>query len=610
MNLQDSAHYDVVIAGGGPGGSTLAALLTRGTDLRVAVLEKEHFPREHIGESFAHPLIPVLEESGALEKVLASDCWVKKFGGIFNWDDEGPSVTFFDHANVLIDGVPRWAMHVNRAEFDHILLQHARDCGAEVFEGVAVKDCTRVDDHCVVTTRDGSTVTASWFVDASGRHNGAAQRRQRDWLSSYRNLAIWQHFEGCKRAQTLEGDWNIFRAEDKSPIGCFAFRDGWFWFIPIPRTIDGERRVVHSIGMVTNPEVLKQPGHDYTDIEVFTRGMHEVPMLRDLVADARPLSTKMLTATNYSMISERFSNFDERWILVGDSSYFVDPLFSSGVAFAAAQASAASLLLKAALGAGMPALPEPDVRDLFRDYDAGWRGMAETFSLSIDQWYHAIRAKHPDGAYWGMRGTSVDLGIREQTFQALLDTAFTPDLLQVITKGTRRMDDLDEEGPFLRARGLADPGEPSDDSVVSVVPGAEVREGVTVDVPGFKASTPPPPYQVPPPLQQAVARYWSDPVRFGDAAPSPHAAPLPCLRFTRPGGGEADEVRAVAGRDGAEPLWALLTAGPVTYGELRARIDDVQAALLKKLWRAGVVRVGEPATAGAADGELASAAGS
>ncbi|MCA1220283.1 NAD(P)/FAD-dependent oxidoreductase [Streptomyces sp. 8L] len=84
MGKPVGSEYDVVIMGGGPAGSTLGALLAKRTDLKIAIFEKEPFPRDHIGESFAHQMIPAIEQSGALEKVLASDCWVRKYGGIFN----------------------------------------------------------------------------------------------------------------------------------------------------------------------------------------------------------------------------------------------------------------------------------------------------------------------------------------------------------------------------------------------------------------------------------------------------------------------------------------------------------------------------------------------
>jgi hypothetical protein len=273
-------HFDVVIMGGGPAGATLGALLARQSALSVCILEKEVFPRDHIGESFAHPLIPVLEESGALEKVLASDCWVKKYGGIFNWDRAEPRVAFFDHANWANDGVHRWAMHVNRAEFDHILLDHAADSGVEVRQGTAVSAFRSTGDGCEVTLRDGTRISGGWFVDASGRRNSIITKQKRSWLSGYRNIAIWQHFVGGTPLQDLPEDWNVFHGPGFSPIGCFAFPDGWCWYIPVPKVVGGRRRITHSIGIVTIPAVLKEPGKDFTDQAVFLDAIRHVPVTR------------------------------------------------------------------------------------------------------------------------------------------------------------------------------------------------------------------------------------------------------------------------------------------------------------------------------------------
>src|SRR5689334_2432264 len=115
--------YDVVIMGGGPAGATLGARLARETDLEVAIFEAEYFPRDHIGETFVHTIVPSLMESGALGKVLASECWVKKYGGFYSWDPKRPWSTFFEHALQARDGHYRWAIHCNRPEFDHILLE-------------------------------------------------------------------------------------------------------------------------------------------------------------------------------------------------------------------------------------------------------------------------------------------------------------------------------------------------------------------------------------------------------------------------------------------------------------------------------------------------------
>jgi flavin-dependent dehydrogenase len=589
MSTRLNAEYDVIIMGGGPAGSTLGALLAKRTDLRVALFDKEVFPREHIGESFAHPLVPVLEESGALPKVLASDCWVQKYGGVFNWNDRDPKVAYFDHANVLADGVHRWSMHVNRSEFDHILLDHAADIGVDVFQGVAVSGFAPDETGCTVTLKDGRTVRGSYFVDASGRRNSIATKKKRQHLSSYRNIAIWQHFLGGRNTDTLPGDWNIFRDGQLSPIGCFAFPDGWCWYIPVRKIVNGERVVTHSIGIVTDPRVLKQPGKDFTDQATFLRAVHGVPMLQDLIVDAEPIADHMLTATNYSMINEQFANYDERWLLVGDAAYFVDPLFSSGVAFATTQASAAAMLLESTLTRGYP---EQDTRDLWRDYDQEWHGMAETFALSIDQWYHAIGKNNPDSIYWQSRVTGADLGIQERTFDALLNTAFTPDLLVLITEGTGLMSDLDAEGPFVQRSQQAEPRQLRPEATVTLADGVEVRHGVALDVPGFKAFIPPPPFGLPDELKQAITRYWQDLPANGDRLPDPVREPIPCHRFFLAGRPDVPEIRGLD-RDGAAELWQLLRSGPVPMRELDERLTIPQRQLLKRMLRARMLLVSE-----------------
>ena len=172
--------------------------------------------------------------------------------------------------------------------------------------------------------------------------------------------------------------------------------------------------------------------------------------------------------------------------LVGDAAYFVDPLFSSGVTFASGMASCATLLIRSTLSQN---LSKTELRRLWEDYDKEWHNVAQSFALSIDQWYHAIANDNPDSVYWKVRQNTVtDLSIREASFQGLIDAAITPDLLQIMTKGSLDQRDLDAQGPFLRMLADLNRAEPDDDVAVRLRSGTECIDSRTLAVPGFKAS--------------------------------------------------------------------------------------------------------------------------
>jgi flavin-dependent dehydrogenase len=570
------SEFDVAIIGAGPAGSTLAALLARQTSLKILLLEKESMPREHIGESFSHRLIPILAESGALPKVMASECWVRKFGGYYSWDPQRPYATLFEHHAYQRDGIRRWSIHVDRAQFDKILADHAASLGVQVLTETEIVKVQRGAESSTLISRDGREFRARFVVEASGRRRSLVSEQNKAFLSSYKNIAIWLHVLDGKPAQSLPGDWNLFREENLSSIGSFAFEEGWFWYIPVARQIDGKRVVTHSLGLVTDPRVLERT--DYREPGRLLALAKTVPLLRDLIEHATPQYEDVRVATNYSMISQRFCSLDERWILIGDSAHFVDPLFSSGVTFAMLYAASAALLLKATLD---PSRPREQIRDLWDDYEQDWGLTARSFALAIDQWYHAISNTYPNSLYWRSRAEDEMADDRSRTFHALVNTEFSTDLLHVLTKTTDDIQRLDNNGPLARKIDAIRQDRPAADATIRLRPEVELRESQAVQV--VRATVSAQKHDV----EQRATRFWQDPdsLNGGDWI---YDAPVPCHRLVFRDGGEGLSVRFMNDSDDGLRLYERLREG-VNYGQVSAEATPAQQLLLHRIWRAGML---------------------
>jgi flavin-dependent dehydrogenase len=320
---------DVAVIGGGPGGSTAAALLAR-RGYKVIALEKAHHPRFHIGESLLPMNLPVFERLGVLDKVRALG--VFKPGADFEADNERGYNTFaFSRA---IGNSPTHAYQVWRQDFDKMLYEHARECGADAREGHEVVNVeqngpreTRLD----VRTDDGRNyrIQACYVVDASGRDAFLSTKKKlRRKNDQHQSAAIFGHYRGAERRV----------GEDAGNISIYSFEHGWMWMIPLPDD-------VMSVGAVCRPDYLKQ--RKGRTVEFLLDTLKLSPALWQRVERARLIGNEVRVTGNYSYDSTQMGG--PGWVLVGDAFAFLDPVFSSGVYLAMSAAEQAVKVVDAAL---------------------------------------------------------------------------------------------------------------------------------------------------------------------------------------------------------------------------------------------------------------------
>jgi flavin-dependent dehydrogenase len=348
---------DVAVIGGGPAGSTAAALLAR-RGHRVIALEKAHHPRFHIGESLLPMNLPLFERLGVLEKVRALG--VFKAGADFEADNERGYNTFA-FARALGNSPPH-AYQVWRQDFDRMLWEHARECGADAREGheaVAIEQHTPRDTRIEVHGDDGRSyrIRARYLIDASGRDallsTKMKLKRKND---RHQSAAIFGHFRGA-----------IARCgEDAGNISMYRFAHGWMWMIPLPSG-------VMSIGAVCWPEYLKQ--RKGRTVEFLLETLKQNADLWRRVEGAELIDNQVRVTGNYSYDSQRMGG--PGWLLVGDAFAFIDPVFSSGVYLAMSGAERAAATVETALRE-----PAREPR-LQRELEKRQRACMEQFSFFI-----------------------------------------------------------------------------------------------------------------------------------------------------------------------------------------------------------------------------------
>ncbi|QFY41354.1 NAD(P)/FAD-dependent oxidoreductase [Candidatus Methylospira mobilis] len=324
-------HCDVLIVGGGPAGSTAAALLAE-RGYSVTLLEKARHPRFHIGESLLPANLPLFERLGVAEQVRAIG--MRKEGAEFVSPDHELAQTF-PFAEAWDKSMP-FAYQVRRSQLDEILIRNAARKGAEVLEGCRAR---RVDFpenpgepvgvHAETETGEMQLWQTRFVIDASGRDTLlGAQFKVKKRNPLHNSSALYGHFEGARR--------NPGQAEGN--ISIFWFEHGWFWFIPLAGGVT-------SIGAVTWPYYMKTRAQRSPE-QFFLDTVAACPKLSERLSEARLVSEVHATG-NYSYVCDR--THGERYLLLGDAYAFIDPVFSSGVmlamhsAFAGAEAVATCL---------------------------------------------------------------------------------------------------------------------------------------------------------------------------------------------------------------------------------------------------------------------------
>lgn len=332
-------NWDAIVIGGGPSGSAASAILAEHGH-RVLVLEREKFPRYHIGESLIPFTYQPLERLGLIP-LMKSSGFVKKYSVVFISRSGKASEPFYFFNRYDRNSVAQ-TWQVLRSEFDQILMDNARSKGAHVLEEITVKELLREDsgtgvspvrsgkkthrqDACATTrvvgvraqTKAGEVVEfrAPITLDCSGKEAFTAVRNGWRMKDPYLNkIAVWTYYKGSKREPGIdEGATTVAYVPEK----------GWFWHIP-------QHDDMVSVGVVAEGKYLTRDGVREPE-QIFKREIEQNAWIKDHLSIGQ-------STGQYYLISEYSHHArhcgSEGLVLVGDAFAFLDPVFSSGLMLA------------------------------------------------------------------------------------------------------------------------------------------------------------------------------------------------------------------------------------------------------------------------------------
>ena len=376
--MSDNGQYDVLLIGAGPSGSSAAALLAE-YGHNVLLIEREKFPRYHIGESLLPFTHEPLKRLGLIERMRAS-AFIKKYSVQFVSTSGKASQPFYFNTRYDDDVAQTW--QVLRSEFDQMLLDHARDKGANVVEETKVLDLLRDGDRVTgVRARQPDGTEAEYrapiTLDCSGKESFAASRnRWRVPDPELNKVAVWTYYKGAKRDKGIdEGTTTV----------AFLPEKGWFWHIPLH-----DDRV--SVGVVAEGKYLTRDGVKAPK-DIFHREVTQNKWIEEYLAPGK--STGDYYVTNEFSYHSRHCGC-EGLLLLGDAFCFLDPVFSSGLMLALKSGVMAADAVHAAIEANdfSPAQ--------FEDYAATLREGIENMRKLVYVFYHPnftfrdFIEKHPD----------------------------------------------------------------------------------------------------------------------------------------------------------------------------------------------------------------------
>lgn len=315
--MHATERYEAIIIGGGPAGASAAAILAE-YGHRVLVLERERFPRYHIGESLIPFSYQPLDRLGLIPWLKRSH-FVKKYSVTFVQPEGKRSLPFYFHTRYDRETIAQ-TWQVLRSEFDQELLDNAREKGAVVREETVVKQLLMEGDRVVgveASGKDGQTgaVLAPITLDCTGKEAFTANRRGWRMPDPYLNkIAVWTYYKGSRREPGLdEGATTVAYVPEK----------GWFWHIP-------QHDDMVSVGVVAESSYLLRDGWRNPQ-QIFDREVNQNLWIKEHLAHGKQVGTCFITS-EYSRHTRYCAA--PGLVLAGDAFAFLDPVFSSGVMLA------------------------------------------------------------------------------------------------------------------------------------------------------------------------------------------------------------------------------------------------------------------------------------